>query len=137
MKKALTHIHLLLEREDFNFIANEIVRYYKSKIPSGVKVRTTKYKDDTLKGDYDVDRKIIKIRTDYRKVSDFVISVLHEIKHAIDHKQLGTDDYKADYEWEMNYQIGKGKHQYNDNKFEIEAERWAQKEYRKFWKNKF
>ena len=137
MKKPLTHIHLLLEREDLNFIASEIVRYYKSKIPSGIKIRTTRFPDDSLKGDYDVDRNIIKIRTDYKKISDFVISVLHEIKHAMDAKKLGKKNYKADYEWEMNYQIGQGRHQYDNNKFEIGAEKWAQAEYRKFWKNKF
>ena len=86
MKKTLTHIHLLLEREDFNYIAKTIVDYYKSKVPSGIKIRTTSYKDNTLKGDYNVDRNIIQIRTDYNKVSDFAISVLHEIKHAMDAK---------------------------------------------------
>ena len=44
---------------------------------------------------------------------------------------------KKEYEMEMNYLIGIGKHRYNDNKFEIEAERWAQKEYRKRWKGDF
>ena len=142
MKKALTHIHLLLEREDFNFIAKTIVDYYKSKVPSGIKIRTTSYKDNTLKGDYNVDRNIIQIRTDYNKVSDFAISVLHEIKHAMDAKSYngeygkGPKAYKKDYEMEMNYQIGRGKHQYKDNKYEIDAEKWAQKEYRRFWKNK-
>ena len=142
MKKALTQIHLLLEREDFNFIAKTIVDYYKSKVPSGIKIRTTSYKDNTLKGDYNVDRNIIQIRTDYNKVSDFAISVLHEIKHAMDAKSYngeygkGPKGYKKDYEMEMNYQIGRGKDEYDDNKYEIEAERWAQKEYRRFWKNK-
>ena len=142
MKKTLTHIHLLLEREDFNYIAKTIVDYYKSKVPSGIKIRTTSYKDNTLKGDYNVDRNIIQIRTDYNKVSDFAISVLHEIKHAMDAKSYngeygkGPKAYKKDYEMEMNYQIGRGKHQYKDNKYEIDAEKWAQKEYRRFWKNK-
>ena len=142
MKKALTQIHLLLEREDFNFIAKTIVDYYKSKVPSGIKIRTTSYKDNTLKGDYNVDRNIIQIRTDYNKVSDFAISVLHEIKHAMDAKSYngeygkGPKAYKKDYEMEMNYQIGRGKDEYDDNKYEIEAEKWAQNEYRRFWKNK-
>ena len=142
MKKALTQIHLLLEREDFNFIAKTIVDYYKSKVPSGIKIRTTSYKDNTLKGDYNVDRNIIQIRTDYNKVSDFAISVLHEIKHAMDAKSYngeygkGPKAYKKDYEMEMNYQIGRGKDEYDDNKYEIEAEKWARNEYRRFWKNK-
>ena len=47
------------------------------------------------------------------------------------------NNYKADYEWEMNYQIQNNKHQYDDNKYEIEAEKWAREEYRKRWKGKF
>ena len=77
MKKLLTKIHLLLEREDFNYVARTIVDYYKSKVPSGIKVRTTRFPDDSLKGDYNVDDNVIQIRTDYKKVSDFEISVLH------------------------------------------------------------
>ena len=45
MKKALTHIHLLLEREDLNYVAKTIVDYYKSKVPSGIKIRTTRFPD--------------------------------------------------------------------------------------------
>jgi|TARA_B100000287_G_scaffold427701_1_gene477785 hypothetical protein len=134
---TLKEIYLIQEREDFVFMAQEIINYYKSKIPPRVKIKTTQYKDDSMKGDYDVHRNIIKIRTNYSKKSEFVISVLHEIKHAMDAKRLGKKNYILDYEWEMNYQVGKGKHHYNDNKFEIEAEKWAKKEYRRFWKNKF
>ena len=142
MKKALTQIHLLLEREDFNYVAKTIVDYYKSKVPSGIKIRTTRFPDKSLKGDYNVDDNVIQIRTDYKKVSDFAISVLHEIKHAMDAKSYngeygkGPKAYKKDYEMEMNYQIGRGKDEYDDNKYEIEAEKWAQNEYRRFWKNK-
>jgi len=77
------------------------------------------------------------IRTSYSKKYDFIISVLHEIKHAMDAKDKGKSKYKNEYEMEMNRQIALGKDRYDDNKFEIEAERWAQKEYRNFWKNKF
>ena len=55
----------------------------------------------------------------------------------MDAKDMGKKEYKKEYEMEMNYLIGIGKHRYNDNKFEIEAERWAQKEYRKRWKGDF
>ncbi|MBT7557774.1 hypothetical protein HN615_12730 [Candidatus Woesearchaeota archaeon] len=134
---TLKEVYLLQEREDFTFIASEIIKYYKSKVPPGIKINTTRYKDDTLKGDYNVDKNTIQIRTSYTKVSDFMISVLHEIKHAMDAKKKGKKNYKLDYEWEMNYQIGNGKHQYRDNKYEIEAEKWAKSEYSKRWKNKF
>ena len=40
------------------------------------------------------------------------------------------------YEYEMNYQIAMGKHQYNDNKYEINAENFGKKNWKK-WYNKF
>ena len=55
----------------------------------------------------------------------------------MDAKDKGKNQYKDEYEMEMNYQIALGKDRYDDNKFEIEAEKWAQKEYRKRWKGDF
>jgi len=114
-----------------------LVNHYSRKIPPGVKIVETNFSDKSLKGDYDVDRNRIRIRTSYNKKSDFIISVLHEIKHAMDAKDKGKNQYKDEYEMEMNYQIALGKDRYDDNKFEIEAEKWAQKEYRKRWKGDF
>ena len=37
------------------------------------------------------------------------------------------------YEWEMNYQIGLGKDEYKDNKYEIEAEEFGQKNWKRWW----
>ena len=36
----------------------------------------------------------------------------------MDAKKYGWKRFKADYEWEMNYQIAKGKDEYKDNKYE-------------------
>ena len=136
--KELTKIHLLMERTDLHYVATELVKWYSNKLPAGVKVKNTSYKLDSLKGDYDVDRNLIRIRrSGYKNVDDFITTVLHEIKHAMDAKDKGKNNYKADYEWEMNYQIQNNKHQYDDNKYEIEAEKWAREEYRKRWKGKF
>ena len=96
---TLKEVYLLQEREDFTFIASEIIKYYKSKVPPGIKINTTRYKDDTLKGDYNVDKNTIQIRTSYTKVSDFMISVLHEIKHAMDAKKKGKKNYKLEKRW--------------------------------------
>ena len=50
--------------------------------------------------------------------------------------KYGWKKFKDMYEYEMNYQIAIGKHQYKDNKYEIEAEKFGQKNwsnwYRKF-----
>ena len=137
MKKTLKYIYEALGKTESLRIAEFLVNHYSRKIPPGIKIVETNFPDDTLKGDYDVDRNKIRIRTSYNKKSDFIISVLHEIRHAMDAKDKGKKQYKKEYEMEMNYLIGIGKHRYNDNKFEIEAERWAQTEYRKRWKGDF
>ena len=137
MKKNLKYIYEALGKTESLRIAEFLVNHYSRKIPPGVKIVETNFSDKSLKGDYDVDRNRIRIRTSYNKKSDFIISVLHEIKHAMDAKDKGKNQYKDEYEMEMNYQIALGKDRYDDNKFEIEAEKWAQKEYRKRWKGDF
>ena len=137
MKNNLKYIYEALGKTESLRIAEFLVNHYSRKIPSGIKIIETNFSDKSLKGDYDVDRNKIRIRTSYNKKSDFIISVLHEIKHAMDAKDKGKNQYKEEYEMEMNYQIALGKDRYDDNKFEIEAEKWAQKEYRKRWKGDF
>jgi len=137
MKNNLKYIYEALGKTESLRIAEFLVNHYSRKIPPGLKIIETNFSDKSLKGDYDVDRNKIRIRTSYNKKSDFIISVLHEIKHAMDAKDKGKNQYKEEYEMEMNYQIALGKDRYDDNKFEIEAEKWAQKEYRKRWKGDF
>ena len=137
MKNNLKYIYEALGKTESLRIAEFLVNHYSRKIPSGIKIIETNFSDKSLKGDYDVDRNKIRIRTSYNKKSDFIISVLHEIKHAMDAKDKGKNQYKEEYEMEMNRQIALGKDRYDDNKFEIEAEKWAQKEYRKRWKGDF
>ena len=137
MKKNLKYIYEALGKTESLRIAEFLVNHYSRKIPPGIKIVETNFSDKSLKGDYDVDRNKIRIRTSYSKKSDFIISVLHEIKHAMDAKDKGKNQYKKEYEMEMNTQIALGKDRYDDNKFEIEAEKWAQKEYRKSWKGDF
>ena len=137
MKKNLKYIYEALGKTESLRIAEFLVNHYSRKIPPGVKIEETNFSDKSLNGDYDDDRNKIRIRTSYSKKSDFIISVLHEIKHAMDAKDKGKNQYKKEYEMEMNTQIALGKDRYDDNKFEIEAEKWAQKEYRKSWKGDF
>lgn len=137
MKNSLKYIYEALGKTESLRIAEFLVNHYSRKIPPGIKIVETNFSDKSLKGDYDVDRNKIRIRTSYSKKSDFIISVLHEIKHAMDAKDKGKSKYKNEYEMEMNRQIALGKDRYDDNKFEIEAERWAKNEYRKRWKGDF
>jgi len=137
MKNNLKYIYEALGKTESLRIAEFLVNHYSRKIPSGIKIVETNFSDKSLKGDYDVDRNKIRIRTSYNKKSDFIISVLHEIRHAMDAKDKGKNQYKKEYEMEMGRQIALGKDRYDDNKFEIEAEKWAQKEYRKRWRGDF
>ena len=90
---------------------------------------------------FDVDRGTLQLSTKYKTIKtsqtkDFLITILHEIDHAIDSKKKGWKNFKDDYEWEMNYQIGKVKDEYKDNKYEIEAEKFGQRNWKK-WYNIF
>ena len=91
--------------------------------------------------DYDVDRGILNLSTKYKtiksnQIKEFLVTMLHEIDHAIDSKKRGWKNFKLDYEWEMNYLIGKGKDKYKDNKYEIKAEKFGLRNWKK-WYNKF
>ena len=90
---------------------------------------------------YNVDTGTLELSTKYktiknRQLKEFLITILHEIYHAMDSKKYGWKKFKEMYEMEMNLLIQKGKHQYKDNKYEIEAEKFGQGIW-KSWKRKF
>ena len=107
------------------------------------KVESIKVKQKSIKNHahFDVDRGVLELSTRYktlksRQIKEFLITIIHEIRHAMDAKKYGWKKFKDEYEWEMNYQISKGKDEYKDNKYEIEAEQFGQKNYKK-WYNTF
>ena len=88
---------------------------------------------------YDVDRGILQLSTKYKNLKDsqvknFLITIIHEIRHAMDAKKYGWKKFKEMYEMEMNLQVQAGKHQYDDNEFEIKAEKFGQKNWKKWYK---
>ena len=90
---------------------------------------------------YNVDTGTLELSTRYKtikssQVKDFLITILHEIYHAMDSKKYGWKKFKEMYEMEMNLMIAKNKDVYSDNKFEIEAEKFGQKNWSK-WKTRF
>ena len=90
---------------------------------------------------YDVDRGILQLSTRYKilkdsQVKEFLITIIHEIRHAMDAKQYGWKKFKEMYEMEMNLMVQQGKNEYADNKYEIEAEEFGQKNWKK-WYNTF
>ena len=103
-----------------------------------VKVRMKSMKDHAH---YDVDRGELQLSTKYktikpRQIKEFLITMIHEIRHAMDAKKYGWKKFKEMYEWEMNLQVQQGKDEYDDNKYEIKAEAFGQKHWKK-WYNTF
>ena len=90
---------------------------------------------------YNVDTGTLELSTKYKtiknsQVKEFLITILHEIYHAMDSKKYGWKKFKEMYEMEMNLLSTDGKDVYTDNKYEIEAEQFGQKNWSK-WKTRF
>ena len=90
---------------------------------------------------YNVDTGTLELSTKYKtikssQVKEFLITILHEIYHAMDSKKYGWKKFKEMYEMEMNLLSTDGKDVYKDNKYEIEAEKFGQKNWKK-WNTKF
>ena len=128
---SLKAIFLLQERTDLLFVASELVKHYnlKSKVKFG-----TFGKD---KGGYNWDTDTIMLNKYYPKVSEFIITVLHEIHHAIQIDKYGRKKFMKKYTQASNMAQLDGKDRYFTNKWERKAENWAKQEYRRKWKNNF
>ena len=105
------------------------------------KVGNVRVKEKSIKNHahYNVDNGVLELSTRYktikpRQIKEFLITIIHEIRHAMDAKKYGWKKFKSMYEYEMNYQISQGKDEYKDNKYEIEAEEFGQKNWRKWYK---
>lgn len=105
------------------------------------KVGSVKLKYKAMKdfAHFDVDRGELQLSTRYktiktRDIKEFIITVIHEIYHAMDAKKYGWRKFKDMYEYEMNLQITNGKDEYKDNKYEIAAEEFGQKNWQKWFK---
>ena len=118
-----------------NKMISDLLKHYKV---GNVKVKTKSMKNHAH---YNVDTGTLELSTRYKtiktsQVKSFLITILHEIRHAMDAKTFGWKKFKEKYEYEMNLQIANDKDEYKDNKYEIEAEEFGQKMW-KYWKSKF
>ena len=104
-----------------------------------------RYKNIKDHAHYNVDKGILELSTKYKtlkgsQVKDFLITLIHEIKHAMDSKKYGWRKFKDMWEYEANMISGdhvKGKTDpYKDNPHEIDAEEFGQKNWKQ-WYNKF
>ena len=128
-------IREFISQTNKNKMISDLLKHYKV---GSVKVKMKSMKDFAH---FDVDRGVLELSTRYktikkRDIKEFIITIIHEIYHAMDAKKYGWKKFKEMYELEMNYQIAQGRDEYKDNKFEIEAEKFGQKNWSK-WYNKF
>ena len=112
-----------------------LLKHYKV---GNVKVKQKSMKDHAH---FDVDTGTLLLSTRYKiikkhKLEEFLITMLHEIYHAMDAKRYGWKKFKEMYEMEMNYRIAKDQDEYKDNKYEIAAEQFGKSKWAK-WKSKF
>ena len=112
--------NVVLERIDFYEVANEVVK--KHNLNSQVQFTTSK----GSKADYNVDKDVITIKPT-NNIKDFFESLLHEIHHAMMAKKLGKKNYVSKYEMQMNLKAGEGKDPYDQNPYEIRAEKYGKK----------
>ena len=128
-------IREFISQTNKNKMISDLLKHYKV---GSVKLKYKSMKDFAH---FDVDRGELQLSTRYktikkRDIKEFIITIIHEIYHAMDAKRYGWRKFKDMYEYEMNLMIAQDKHQYDDNKYEIAAEKFGQKNWKK-WYNKF
>ena len=118
-----------------NQMISTLLKYYGV---GSVKMKMKPMKDHAH---YNVDKGSLELSNRYKTIKDsqlkdFLITIIHEIRHAMDAKKYGWRKFKEMYEMEMNLMVQQGKNEYDDNKYEIEAEEFGQKNWKK-WYNIF
>ena len=120
---------VLLERMDYLETAKQLVKKYNLK--SKVKIGTGKNF-----GEYVPETDTITLRPSYKSVKEFLMTVLHEIQHALDADRLGVRKYLKKYTQAGTMANYQGLDPHDDNKWEEKAERFAEKEVKKYLNNK-
>ena len=123
-------INEFISETNKNQMISTLLKHYKV---GNVKVKTKSMKNHAH---YNVDTGTLELSTRYRTIKnrqlkEFLITILHEIYHAMDAKRYGWKKFKDKYEYEMNLQIALDKDQYKDNKYEIADEKFGQQKWQK------
>ena len=124
-----------IKETDKNQMVSTLLKHYGV---GSIKVRIKSMKDHAH---FNVDTGTLELSKRYKNLKDsqikaFLITIIHEIDHAMDAKKYGWRKFKQMYEFEMEVQIQAGKDEYKDNQFEIKAEKFGQKNWKQ-WYNKF
>ena len=119
--KKMMETSFLIERIDYLQTAEELIRQYglKSKVKIG---RGKNF------GEYVPETDTVTIRPSYKSVKDFLMTVLHEIGHALDAKRLGVRKYIKKYTQAGTMAAYDGLDPHDDNKWEEKAEKFAKRE---------
>ena len=125
-------IREFISQSNKNQIISNLLKHYKVE---SVKVKQKSMKDHAH---FNVDTGTLELSTKYKtieksQVKDFLITIIHEINHAMDAKKYGWKKFKEMYEMEMNLMVAKDKDPYKDNKYEIQAEDFGQKNWKKWY----
>ena len=112
---------ILYERIDYVDTAKQLVKKYNLK--SKVKMGSGKNF-----GEYVPETDTITLRPSYKSVKDFLMTVLHEIGHALDADNLGKVKFIKKYTQAGTMAAYKGLDPHDDNKWEEKAEKFAKRE---------
>ena len=124
-----------IQETDKNQMVSTLLKHYGV---GSVKMKMKSIKDHAH---FNVDTGTFELSKRYKnlkdsQIKDFLITIIHEIDHAMDAKKYGWRKFKQMYEFEMEIQIQAGNNEYDDNKFEIKAEEFGEKNWKQ-WYNKF
>ena len=122
-KKVMNN--LLLERIDYLDTAETLIKQYGLKS----KVKIGRGKDF---GEYVPETDTVTIRPSYPNVKEFLMTVLHEIGHALVAKRIGVRKYIKKYTQAGTMAAYDGLDPHDDNKWEEKAEKFAKKELSKW-----
>ena len=122
-----------------NQMMSELFKYYKVQ---GTKMKYKSMKDHAH---YVVEDGVLLLSKRYKtlkpsQIKNFLITMIHDIKHAMDAKKYGWKRFRGMWEYEANL-ITQGHYKgksdpYDDNPHELKAEAFGQKNWKQ-WYNKF
>ena len=113
--------NLLLERVDYFDTAQQLVKQY------GLKSRV-KFTSGSQMAEYIPETDTITLRRSYPSIKEFLLTVLHEIKHALDAKRLGVRKFIKKYTQAGTMAQYRGLDPHDDNRWEEKAEKFARRE---------
>ena len=122
-RKAMKHS--LLERVDYMDTSKQLIKKYKlkSKLKMG---------SGADFGEYIPETDTITLRSSYSSYKEFLMTILHEIRHALDAQNLGRRKFMKKYVQAGTMAVYNGLDPHDDNKWEEKAENFAKKEIKKY-----